>query len=121
MAKLKLQPDPTFKAKVPIPVPGKAEPVEVEFTFKHRSQTAFAELMSKVADLKNVDYVLAVATGWELDDPFTPENIELLTENYHGAVAAIANTYMRELMQLRMGNFEERRARSTPNLPATTS
>jgi hypothetical protein len=103
MAKLKLQPDPTFKAKVAIHQPG-AEPVDVEFTFKHRGRkelASFAEAMSGIGD---AELILALATGWELEDPFNAENVAVLVEHHYTAPAAIWMTYLEALTKAKEKN-----------------
>lgn len=101
--KFTLTPTPTFKAKVLIPVPGKtAEPVE--FTFKGRTREQFKEFIDNLKDREDVDVILEIASGWELDEPFDKENVEMLTENYLGAARAIIEKYLAELTQARLGN-----------------
>lgn len=99
MAKLKLQPDPTFKAKVEIAVPGSA-PASVVFTFKHRSRQEMERFLKTVNDGEvedDVNLILAIASGWELADEFTEENVRTLVDSYISAPAAIFETYAREL------------------------
>ena len=103
MALLKLQASPKFKAKVAIPVAG-GPSVPVEFEFKHRTAAALEEFFKQAADRSDLDSVMETATGWELTDKFNRENVELLLQNYQGAARAIAETYTRELMALRLGN-----------------
>ena len=103
MAKLSLQPNPTFKAKVGIPVPG-ADPAEVEFTFKHRSRTEITAWVDVVADKSDAEAVLDMATAWDLDDAFTSENLARLCDQYAGAGAAIFAGYLRELRGVRAKN-----------------
>jgi hypothetical protein len=109
MAKLSLVPNPTFQAKVAIPVPG-ATPVEVEFTFKHRDRSALDVYLAELKELtgesleNDVAIVLKVVSGWELDDPFNADTVRTLVGSYHGSAWAIANTYIRELMQAKLGN-----------------
>jgi hypothetical protein len=105
MAKLKLEPNPTFDYAVAIPVPG-GDPVRVRFTFRHRSRTDVLAWVDglKSSDTTDVDQVMAVCAGWELDDAFTRENVEALCENYGGASRAILDTYMRELRGAREKN-----------------
>jgi Phage tail assembly chaperone len=104
--KLKLQPDPTFKAKVGIPVPGKPSH-EVEFTFRHMSRDQLDEYLhgegAKSRDY--VDTVMGIATAWEgVDAPFDAESLRELFKNYMGAPVAILGTYGRELSDARLGN-----------------
>ena len=105
--KLKLNPEPTFKAKVGIPVPG-GKPTLVEFTFKHRTREQVKELQDEMAALgENADEAEAFrmfVVGWELDDEFNDENIKRLLSNYLGASAAISSAYFSELYGARRGN-----------------
>lgn len=100
--KFKLQPEPTFKAKVDIPVHG-GDAVAVEFEFKHKTRDQVAELF-KDTKRSDVDTILEVLAGWELDDPFGKESVELLVQNYAGAASAIVARYVEELIQARRGN-----------------
>jgi hypothetical protein len=96
MAKLKLQPDPTFRAKVGIAVPGAAA-VEVEFTFKYRNRDEVQAFIDASKERDNVATILEMCTGWELTDPFTAENIATLVLNYIAAPEAIFIQYLDEL------------------------
>lgn len=100
--KFRLQPAPTFKAKVDIPVHG-GSAVAVEFEFKHRTRDQIAEFF-KDEKRGDVDTILEVLAGWELDDPFGRESVELLVQNYAGAAPAIVARYVEELIQARKGN-----------------
>lgn len=102
-AKFSLAVKPTFKAKVSIPVPGQA-PELVEFTFKARSRDDFKEFIDGLKDREDVDVILDIASGWELEDAFDKDNLELLTQNYLGAARAIIEKYLSELTQARLGN-----------------
>ncbi len=131
MAKLTLKAPPTFKGKVKIPVAGGAT-VEVVFDFKHRTREELdahmAAVRAKVAPLvaatpvegqdapvelptpreitidDEVADVMAVTSGWDLDEPFNAENVRVLLNNYHRASWAIGMAYMVELTQSREGN-----------------
>ena len=103
MAKLKLQPEPTFKAKVGIAVAG-GRPVEVEFIYKHRTRADTLAWLDAKADAQDVETIMDCACGWELDDQFTAENVGLLCQNYGGAGFAIVNTYLEELRGARSKN-----------------
>ena len=98
MAKLTLNPAPTFKAKVGIPVAGGAA-VDVEFTFRHRTKKQLEEFVKSRADQSDVDSFLAMVVGWELEDEFGPVAVELLLDNYIGAAVATYRTYLRELVE----------------------
>ncbi len=101
--KFTLTPTPTFKAKVLIPVPGKTAE-SVEFTFKGRTREQFKEFIEGLKDREDVEVVMDIASGWELEDAFTVANVELLTQNYLGAARAVIEKYLSELTQARLGN-----------------
>lgn len=101
--KFKLVAAPTFKAKVSVPVHG-GEAVLLEFEFKHRTRDEMAKWLEGSAGRSDVDSLLDVLAGWELDDPFGKESVELLVQNYCGAAPAIVARYVDELIQARRGN-----------------
>ena len=102
MAKLKLNPDPTFVAGVRIPVPGgEADPVA--FTFKHRTREQVAEWLQK-QEASDADAVMGCAVGWDLADEFSAENVGRLCNNYPGAAGAIVIAYLEELRGARAKN-----------------
>lgn len=47
------------------------------------------------------DFVLDIATGWELSDKFTKENLITLFDNYPTAFMSISVGYQSELWKLR--------------------
>lgn len=98
-----LKANPTFKAKVGIPVPG-GEPVQVEMEFRHRTRDELVKFLESSADMNDDEAVMAVITGWGLDDKLTRENVHRLTQNYYGAGRAIVDKYLAELTQARLGN-----------------
>ncbi len=103
MAKLKLVPDPTFKAKVPIAIAG-GPAVDVEFTFKHRTRTALEEFVKAQEGKPWTDTIMDCVTAWDLDEPFTKANVETLLENYMGSGPNIYLAYMEELAQAKQKN-----------------
>lgn len=103
MAKIKLIPEPTFNAKVPIPVPG-GKPVDVEFTFIHRPRPEVQKWLEESKDATGVESIQWCTKGWELDDEFTAENIQLLCDNYHGAAVEVMRTYFDALRGARTKN-----------------
>ena len=98
---------PTFKAKVLIPIPGKAAEL-VEFTFKARNRDEFKDFVDGIQTSEgqsgDVDTIMDITSGWELEDAFDRENVERLTQNYLGAARAIIETYFAELTQARTKN-----------------
>lgn len=103
MAKLTLNPAPTFKAKVGIPVAG-GEPVDVEFVFKHRTKDELDAFIESRKGKSDKETLLEMASGWELDDPFSAESVERLLQNYAGAGLAIYKAYIAELYGARIKN-----------------
>jgi hypothetical protein len=103
MAKLSLVAKPTFTAKVQIPVAGD-KAATVQFTFKGRTREAFKAFMESLTDREDVDVILDMCSGWDLEDAFDKENIELLNQNYLGAARAIIDVYLSELTAARVKN-----------------
>lgn len=103
MARLTLNPSPTFKAKVEICRPG-LEPELIEITFKHRTRDQLDEFIQQMKDMNIEDQVMAVASGWELVDPFNIDNVKLLAQNYITAPMAIRDKYIGELIKAKEKN-----------------
>ena len=103
MAKLQLTASPTFKCNVLIPVPGK-KPVPVEFNFKGRTKDEFKSFIDTIGDREDVDVILDIATGWELEEAFGRDSVELLLQNYLGSARVIIEKYIGELTAARLGN-----------------
>lgn len=101
---LRLQAEPTFEAKVPIHVPGKG-PVDMSWTFKHRDRKELDQFLAGESQgLEDVAYILAIASGWGLTEPFNAENIGIFLGEYHAAARAIANKYLHELSGVKEKN-----------------
>lgn len=103
MVKLTLKANPTFRAKVGIPVAGGA-PISVDFTFKHRTKSELDKFMKSRGDVSDVDTVMDMVEGWELEEKFDREGVELLLENYAGAALALYLAYIEELLQAKRKN-----------------
>jgi hypothetical protein len=101
--KLILTASPTFKSRVDIPVPG-GRPVSVEFTFKHRDADAYKEFVDTIAGRDEIDVIMDIATGWELEDAFDRESVEQLCKNYMGSGRAIFDKYIEENTGAKLGN-----------------
>lgn len=102
-SKFSLTLSPTFKANVNIPVPG-AGTTPVEFTFKARTRAEFDAFTDGVAGRNDVDVLMDIVSGWELEEPFDREHVEILCSNFMGASRAAIETYLAELVQARLGN-----------------
>ncbi|OZI36285.1 hypothetical protein CEG14_14835 [Bordetella genomosp. 1] len=102
--KFSLKPNPTFKLAVPLPVPGGGYSA-VQFTFKHRTKDEFKDFIeNQMTDMEDTEMVLAVASGWELEEPFDEEHITTLVNNYVGSARAVFTAYIEELAKARTGN-----------------
>lgn len=103
MAKLKLVANPTFQAKVGIPVAG-GDAVDVLLTFKHLTKTGLDAFIKSRAGKPDVDSFMAMVCGWDLDDEFNKENVELLLENYIGASLETYRVYIDQLVKAKAKN-----------------
>lgn len=103
MAKFVLKANPTFAAKVAFPVAGGAA-VPVTLTFKHRTRTELDEFMKSREGRTDSESFLEMVVGWDLEDAFNKENVELLLENHLGVAVATWKSYLEELVQHRTKN-----------------
>lgn len=104
MAKLTLQPKPTFDASVGIPAAG-AGVVPVVFTFRHRTRAELKTFVAGLGDFaSDAELIMAMASGWDLADPFNAANVTLLVVNYVASPAAILDKYLDELARGREKN-----------------
>lgn len=103
-SKFKLDPAPTFEAIVEIPVPGGTK-APVKFTFKHLTKDRYMDLLGNPASpMPDVELILEICTGWELDDEFNVESVEKLRQNYQASMGAIVRKFVDELGPARLGN-----------------
>ncbi|WP_295378361.1 phage tail assembly chaperone [uncultured Pseudacidovorax sp.] len=98
MAKFKLKADPTFTAPAKIPMAG-GQVGEIVFTFKHRTKTELDEFLKQLPELTDAEAILAMASGWDLEEPLTLENAHVLLENHYSAPRAIVDAYVGGLFQ----------------------
>lgn len=101
--KFSLTAAPTFKHKVEIPVPG-ARAVPVEFIFKHKTRDEFKEFIDGITGREDVDVILEIASGWDLDEDFDDTSIDALTQNYIGSARAVIEAYINNLTAAKAGN-----------------
>lgn len=66
-------------------------------------ELSWATVMERTGSA-NADYVMRVVEGWNLDEPFTLENVQQLADELPAAVAAIMDTYRNAITQGRLGN-----------------
>ncbi|HEY1138774.1 MAG TPA: phage tail assembly chaperone [Lysobacter sp.] len=102
MARLKLNPDPTFKAKVAVPVPGGS--ADIECTFKYRDRDQMKAWIDETAESADVDVLMDSLVAWDLEDTFDRDNVERLCTKFPGAAREIVHRYLRELSGIRQGN-----------------
>lgn len=98
MPKFSLIAKPTFNSTVVVPTPSGGS-AEIRFTFKHRTKTDLENWVSQ--ERNDVDAILEVAVGWDLEEPFNAESVELLVQNYLAAPEAIVKAYIGELTATR--------------------
>ena len=103
MAKLSIVAAPTFKAPVSIPIAGSA-PVDVEFTFKHRTKDEMTAFLASREGLSDAQSLLEMVAGWDFAEPFTPESVEKMLQNYLGAAVNVYVKYIDELTKAKAKN-----------------
>jgi hypothetical protein len=101
--KLSLTPNPTFKATVHIPVPGNGT-APVEFVFKYRDRDAMQAFLEEIKGKEDADVIMAMASGWDLDDPFDADNVDKLTKKYLASTMSILDKYLQESTGQRQKN-----------------
>jgi hypothetical protein len=99
----KLKADPTFEAKVAFPVHGGAS-VDVKLTFKHRTKAELSKWLEGRAGRSDEETFLDMVEGWNLDEPFSKENVQILLEHHIGVALAAYQVYIDELTRHREKN-----------------
>lgn len=124
MAKIKLGQRPeSFKKKVTFPMLD-GTTGEITITYRYRTRKEFgalldgliedakageagemtmAELMARTA-ASNADYILMIATGWDIDAEFDRASIEQLADEAPAAVLAVMEEYRAAINGGRLGN-----------------
>lgn len=123
MAKIKLgAPPASIEHKVTAPLPDGTEG-EIVITYKYRTRKQFAELLdqtfgagAKTAEPQNVaqateaglaanaEYIMAIASGWDLPEPFDLAHVEQLCDELPGVALAIMSAYRQAITEGRVGN-----------------
>ena len=103
MAKITLNPDPTFKAKVGIHVPG-GRMAEIEWKFKYRDADEFKEFTGSLEGRTDVEILMDIGCGWDLDEAFDEKNVEKMTKKYIGSSRRVLEKYIDELTGARAKN-----------------
>lgn len=124
MAKIRLGQRPeAFKKKVTFPLLD-GTTGEITITYRYRTRKEFgalldgliedakageagemtmAELMARTA-ASNADYILMIATGWDIDAEFDRASIEQLADEAPAAVLAVMEEYRAAINGGRLGN-----------------
>ena len=102
-AKLSLAVVATFAATVAIPVPG-GKTADVEFTFKWMDKDDFKEFVENLAGAKDVDALMDILAGWDLDETFSKDQVGKLVQRYMGAARAILDKFLAEVTGARAKN-----------------
>lgn len=97
-SKLKLNPNPTFDIIVSIPVAGQLQDEDVTFTVKALPQSQLDELTGE--GVLYSDFVKAIVTDWDIDAPFSADNLAILFDNYPAAARAIYEAYGKEFFKV---------------------
>jgi hypothetical protein len=58
----------------------------------------------QMADESNVDSLMGFVLGWDLDEPFTRENVEKLCNEFPAATEAMRDSYWGAVLNGRLGN-----------------
>lgn len=124
MAKIKLgAPPANIEHRVTASLPDGTEG-EIGIVYKYRTRKQFAELLDKTfgagasqqAEPKNVaeataaglaanaEYIMQIATGWDLPEPFDRPHVEQLCDELPGVALAIMSAYRQAVTEGRLGN-----------------
>lgn len=104
MAKFKLTLGrlPDFKMPVSFVLPNGDE-AKIIFTVRHKSAEEIQELFAR-DDIRDGDFILELATAWDLEEEFNKENVDALIKLYPSAALGLSQTYMRALAGQRVKN-----------------
>lgn len=64
---------------------------------------SLAAHLTKIAE-SNADYILKIAEGWNLEDPFNLASLQQLADELPGGTQAIMDTYRAAVQDGRLGN-----------------
>lgn len=130
MATIKLGKRPkSFRRQITFPLPeGGDGKFEISYIYRTRTEFgAFVDELMAAANMRpasqagddvafslraaleatrdtNADYILRIADGWSLDEPFGREAVVQLCDEFPGAALAIIDTYRQAVSEGRLGN-----------------
>ena len=105
MAKMKitLKPLPDFKLPVTFNMPD-GEQGEIVFTVRHIKAKEVQALYESSEVVSDADFIMKLATGWDLEEEFNAENAAELVSLYPGAALALTGSYLSALAGQRVKN-----------------
>lgn len=104
MAKMKLTlgPLPDFKLPVKFVMPD-GEEQQIVFTVKHKPASEVQD-MYKQQGIKDADFIMLLATNWDIEDEFNKDNAAKLVDYYPGSALALMSAYLGALAGQRVKN-----------------
>lgn len=102
-AKITLSDEATFEATVSIPVPG-GKVADVKMVFAWMDRNTFKEWLEGLAGAEDVDALMDISRGWDLDETFCKASVEKLVQKYTGAARPILDKFIAELSGARAKN-----------------
>lgn len=93
---------PDFKLPVKVTMPN-GEEGKVVFTVKHLKSSEIQDLYGK-ENVKDHEFIMNLATGWDLDEPLTEDNARELVSLYPSFAIALTQTYIQALAGQRVKN-----------------
>lgn len=130
MAKIKLGSRPeTFNRKLTVLLP-EGDKGEIEIVYRYRTRTEFGTFVDELlasAGVKakgtddesvsislrraleqtrdaNADYIMQIATGWNLDQEFSRETVAQMCDELPGVALTVIETYRQAIVEGRLGN-----------------
>ena len=94
--KLKLVALPEFDLPVSFNLPN-GEKAEIKFKVKHLKASEVKELYTQKKEVKDHEFIQAIATDWDLEEEFNEENIKELVSLFPSSALALTSTYVQAL------------------------
>lgn len=94
---------PDFPLPVKFILPNGVE-AKFKFTVKALKSSELQAAYKNAQDQTGAEFLRNIATGWELEDEFSDENINELIDNYPSIVGALISTYTQALAGYRVKN-----------------
>lgn len=101
--KLSLAPLPDFKLPVKFTMPDGNE-ATIIFTVRHMKAKEVQALYEAENVVTDSDFIMKLASGWDLEEEFTAENAKILVELYPSAALALTGSYLSALAGQRVKN-----------------